>query len=225
MDVKLWDSEGNPSQVGLQYQSPPGTGTWTDATLLTIAGQPAAANLSLAAPPSGATHQVLWNTVQNLGTSFNGGVLLRARATDSSGAGAWSEPMFYAVNVTGDFDQDGMTDGWEIANNLDPNDASDATADPDGDGFSNRMEFSADTNPHNPASVFRVTNIARTGTSVTLTWSSVSGKIYVVQSAAVPGGTWNDVPGANVTANSASTNFTLTGINANAAYFRVRIAP
>ena len=79
VDVKLWDSEGNPSQVSLQYQNPPGTGPWTAATLLTIAGQPAAANPSLAAPPSGATHQLLWNAVQNLGSSFNGGVLLRAR--------------------------------------------------------------------------------------------------------------------------------------------------
>jgi hypothetical protein len=41
-----------------------------------------------------------------------------------------------------DTDGDGMEDGWEVNNSLNPL-ADDAAADPDGDGFSNYQEFTA----------------------------------------------------------------------------------
>jgi len=49
-----------------------------------------------------------------------------------------------------DSDKDGMPDVWENANGFNPNLASDATADADGDGLNNRDEFLAGTNPRNP---------------------------------------------------------------------------
>jgi len=42
-----------------------------------------------------------------------------------------------------DKDQDGMLDKWEIANGLNPGDPTDASKDPDGDGFTNIEEFRA----------------------------------------------------------------------------------
>ena len=51
-----------------------------------------------------------------------------------------------------DTDGDGLADEWELANGLNPNDASDANADADGDGFTNMEEFVAGTDPQNSSS-------------------------------------------------------------------------
>lgn len=49
-----------------------------------------------------------------------------------------------------DGDLDGMSDAYETANGLDPDDASDAYLDLDGDGFLNIEEFEANTLPNDP---------------------------------------------------------------------------
>ena len=48
---------------------------------------------------------------------------------------------------TSDSDGDGMPDGWEVANGLNPN-SSDASEDPDGDGQSNLQEYLNNTDPN-----------------------------------------------------------------------------
>lgn len=54
--------------------------------------------------------------------------------------GGWPKLLEYRGPT--DSDQDGMSDGWETARaGLDPNDASDAWADRDGDGWSNLEEY------------------------------------------------------------------------------------
>jgi len=55
-------------------------------------------------------------------------------------------------NADLDDDNDGMSDAFELANSLDPLDASDANADADNDGFSNLEEFEAGTDPQDPDS-------------------------------------------------------------------------
>lgn len=50
-------------------------------------------------------------------------------------------------NADSDDDGDGADDTWEIANNFDPLDASDASGDADNDGLTNRQEFELGTNP------------------------------------------------------------------------------
>lgn len=64
--------------------------------------------------------------------------------TDSDGTGN---------NADLDDDNDVMPDTYELANNLNPLDASDASTDNDSDGSSNLVEFRANTNPNDAASV------------------------------------------------------------------------
>ncbi len=49
-----------------------------------------------------------------------------------------------------DLDSDGMANNWERQHQLDPNNASDASLDPDGDGLTNLEEFTKNTDPRNP---------------------------------------------------------------------------
>jgi len=49
-----------------------------------------------------------------------------------------------------DDDNDGMPDSWEISNNLNPLDSSDASMDSDSDGLTNLQEYEAGSNPGNP---------------------------------------------------------------------------
>lgn len=101
---------------------------------------------------------------------------------------------------------------------LDPN------ADSDHDGTSNMDEVTAGTNPLDPNSVFRITGITRPDANhVSVTWSSVSGKQYVLQSARAPGGVYADVPDSLITAGASSTSETIPGTTP--AYYRVRIGP
>ena len=51
---------------------------------------------------------------------------------------------------TVDSDKDGMPDGWELDNGLNPNDPSDALLDKDKDGSTNIEEFQNGTDPNNP---------------------------------------------------------------------------
>ena len=68
----------------------------------------------------------------------------------TSNADSYNEGTDLIANVTETYDRDGdgMTDVWEVANGLNPDDASDAGADPDNDGASNGAEFSRGTDPH-----------------------------------------------------------------------------
>ena len=49
--------------------------------------------------------------------------------------------------MPGDVDRDGLPDDFELANDLNPDDPSDAGQDPDGDGLTNLEEFSLGTDP------------------------------------------------------------------------------
>jgi len=107
----------------------------------------------------------------------------------------------------GDDDNDGMTDAYETAYGLDPNDSSDAALDPDADGHTNYEESRADTNPTNAASVLAVQAEALPGgEEIKLWWGGRSGVVYQVQDTdSLATGAWQD-SGAPLTPVNHGTN-------------------
>lgn len=89
----------------------------------------------------------------------------------------WQNPT-----LEDDTDGDGLPDGYEIDNGLDPNNPSDATGDLDSDGISNLEEFQNGTNP-NAADVIAPVINPQGGTfnnivAVTLSTSTANAEIY-----------------------------------------------
>ncbi len=95
-----------------------------------------------------------------------------------------------------DSDEDGLPDTWEQTyfNSL----SQTASDDFDGDGQSNGSEFLTGTSPSSGASVFAATITAVGQSQLNLTWPSVPGKTYRVESQSGLSGSWSSV--ANVPA-------------------------
>jgi len=90
----------------------------------------------------------------------------------------------YEINYVRDTDGDGMPDGWEMDNDLDLDDPSDAGLDPDGDGATNLEEYRAGTDPNSKRSAFVVEiEVQRWKNEVfgaMLRWPSALGRTYSV---------------------------------------------
>lgn len=72
---------------------------------------------------------------------------------DNDGLSNWEEIFIYGTDpFNDDSDGDGMPDGWEVMNGLNPADPADAHEDADGDGLTNLQEYELGTDPNNPDS-------------------------------------------------------------------------
>jgi hypothetical protein len=135
---------------------------------------------------------------------------------------------------TRDDDGDGIPNGYEQSNGLDPLDPANATKDSDGDGLTDLQEFLAGTSPTNSASAFRITSIVRTNNNIRITWATAGGHTNrVLVATPVPGGSFTNefnnlssfiiIPGAGDT----STNYLDVGgaTNVPSRYYRIRLVP
>ncbi|WP_168441958.1 autotransporter-associated beta strand repeat-containing protein [Pontiella desulfatans] len=68
-------------------------------------------------------------------------------------------------------------------------------ADVDGDGKKGWEEWTAGTDPNNSGSIFKISDTAA-NSGLSLSWNSVAGRYYTVQSAENPDGPWNNVADA-----------------------------
>lgn len=94
--IRLWDAEGNSSWVEMRFQLS-GATNWTNVTIVSVDGS---AYGAASAPPTGLTHQVVWNAAERLGVGVTTNLLLQARASDLTQTGGWSAPIEYQVNTT-----------------------------------------------------------------------------------------------------------------------------
>ena len=103
----------------------------------------------------------------------------------------------------------------------------DPAADEDGDGVSNSAEDLAGTNLFDPRSYLHVVATARDAQSgnVVVTWASVPGKNYVVQSstnlATIP---FSDLSGVLPGSAGTTTDYTDAGVGGAQKFYRVRVA-
>ncbi|MGI8603576.1 MAG: hypothetical protein ACR2OZ_11345 [Verrucomicrobiales bacterium] len=181
-------------------------------------------------------HQMLYNT-QDLPDGGQGWLRLlefypddrtvRARTysphLDQSDTSAGDEFTFVLSPVaTTDSDSDGLPDYYESRHQLNPNNASDAAADPDADGASNKDEFLAATNPRDSTSKLDVLGFELlSNSSAQLRWRSVPGVAYDVE-------TSSDLTPDSWTASGSSTasDWTSTlGLSANEPRQFFRIVP
>ncbi len=116
---------------------------------------------------------------------------------DGDGLDAAAEGSAQTDPLDPDTEGDGMADGWEIANGLNPL-VDDALGDTDGDGSVNRDEFLCGTDPRNPGSRLRVASITG-GAAIGITWTTVHGRTYIVETSETLGGSWTEVASSQVT--------------------------
>lgn len=127
-----------------------------------------------------------------------------------------------------DTDADGLPNWWEDQFGLSKTNAADAALDLDGDGASNLHEFLSGTKPNDAASVFRITALQFAGGDLRVTWTTVGGKGYVVQTNGDVSQGFTDssplipVPGVG----ESVTNFVDSGGTTNGPrFYRVRLDP
>ncbi len=102
--------------------------------------------------------------------------------TDDDNAGGEALVWYHAFLPTEDVDADNMPDGWELWH-FGSTTQSVGSADADLDGMINAYEFTAGTDPTNPASVFSLLPPELDHDTMALSWNSVTGKVYTVTSA------------------------------------------
>ena len=100
-----------------------------------------------------------------------------------------------------------------------------ASADSDGDGFTNMQEYALGTDPKSAASTFKVGEMTRSGGSLTITWPSVAGKRYQVQTAPqLSAGAWQNA-GDVVAPSVSGTSSVTVSVSADAPACFVRVIP
>ena len=148
---------------------------------------------------------------------------------DGDGLDAAAEGTAQTDPLDPDTDGDGMDDGWEVQHGLLPL-TDDAGEDPDGDGFTNLEEWETGTDPRDPASRLQILSIT-SGAPFTITWSTVHGRSYIVETSETLDGAWTEVTASLVTeldgspGTEDSESWTDTDTPGERKFYRVRLVP
>jgi hypothetical protein len=90
-----------------------------------------------------------------------------------------------------DTDRDGMSDVWELAHSLNPEDPTDAKLDTDGDGLTNQQEYLCGTDPRNAASALKFEDVHFHDVGIILRFTTQTNRTYSILYTTDPVlGTW-----------------------------------
>jgi len=103
-----------------------------------------------------------------------------ARDADGDGLANTNEWLVGTDVFNPDSDQDGIPDGWELANSLNPTNGSDASTDLDQDSFLAWQEYIAGTQTGNSNSFFEVANHFSMGNHNEIVHLAQSGRLYQI---------------------------------------------
>ena len=119
-----------------------------------------------------------------------------------------------------DLNNDGVGDIWALYHSTE---AKAPTADPDGDGQTNAQESAAGTDPRSPSSVVRITSMSLDAGGLHLTFPTLAGKRYQVQSASsLSSPSWQNVGAALPgTGGNVSTTYEASGTSQK--FYRVLV--
>lgn len=139
---------------------------------------------------------------------------------------AYASGFFEVQGPNTDFNFDGFEDTFQrtyfplfTATSAGPN------ADPDNDGMSNYTESIAGTAPTNSASVLKMSSVARTNNTATVSWQSINGKRYqLLFNTNLASATWNNL-GSTITAASTNTSFADPTATNSYRNYRVQVLP
>ncbi len=169
--------------------------------------------------------------VTNGGTLFTIEGLARVTVQYSGSSVVLSDLQMIAVV------DDGIPVWWRSAffggNGQTTNSQSCAICDPDGDGRNNLHEYLSGTDPTNSTSAFRITEIIPEDEDVLITWTTVEGKWYVLQTTTDSNANYGDdfvdlnpaIVGRNPGESIISVVHLGGATNASARFYRVRILP
>lgn len=181
--------------------------------------------VSLISTSSEPIYRLTWNTGHTNGLMA---ILAVSNSTDVRGNGLWSGSQFPLTTLPEpiiDTDSDGMPDAWETAAGLNPNLATDAATDKDGDGQSNLSEYLADTNPSDPSSRFHVLRLEELPLNPgykRVVWASRTGVVYQVEmSDTLLSGSWTTLNSGPIVATTAET-FWDAAASGSHRFYRVR---
>ena len=176
---------------------------------------------SISLAPTG-TVQVVAGVWSGAITAWETGTNVFLRSFD--GLGHIAVGNVFEVASSSDMDGDGLPDAWE--QRFFGSTAVGSLEDPDGDGVTNLDEFRAGTHPLDAASAARITAVQLVGTEVRLSFTTVLGKAYQVESARrLDAPEWLAVGGPVPGTGASSAVIHPADASAEARFYRVRVLP